>query len=335
MFSGDWEELLFVNSAYEELWGRPVDALEENPSDFLAGAHPADRDRIREAMARVSAGESVDIEYRVNAAGGYQRWVWVQGHPITDEDGVVTRVVGFARDVSDRHERERQLIVMDRLLRHNLRNELNLIMGHAEQARDRAGAVVCDDVERILETSENLLRTADKERDVVALLTETSDPKPLELPTALADVCARVRSTYPEATVEATIPSSATVRAVPKLPLAVYELLANAVEHADGDAPWVGLTVTTDGERVEIAVHDECPAIPVQEIRVLRGERDVRSVYHGSGLGLWLVHWAVDRSDGDLRFDRREGGNTVTISLAPSGVDPGSNANADLTADSD
>jgi PAS domain S-box-containing protein len=320
MFSGDWEECLFVNSAYEDVWGRSVEALRDDPSDFLAGAHPADRDRIRSAMARLSAGESVDIEYRVDPTTGYRTWVWVRGHPITDEDGVVTRVVGFARDVSDRHERERQLIVMDRLLRHNLRNELNLIMGHAEQALDRAGDAVHDDVERILETGNRLLRTADKERDIVALLTEANDPKPLELPPAFEDVCARARSTYPEATIETTMPSSATAWAVPKLPLAVYELLTNAVEHADTEAPQVRLTVRTDAERVEIAVRDECPPIPVQEIRVLRGERDVRSVYHGSGLGLWVVHWAVDRSDGELWFDSDDRGNTVTISLPPSGV---------------
>jgi hypothetical protein len=51
---------------------------------------------------------------------------------------------------------------------------------------------------------------------------------------------------------------------------------------------------------------------------VLRGERDVRSVYHGSGLGLWLVYWAVDRSAGELAFETATDagrGNTITVSL--------------------
>ncbi|MFB6130407.1 MAG: PAS domain-containing protein [Salinigranum sp.] len=109
MFSGDWEDLLFVNSAYEDTWGRSVESLRSDPSDFLDGIHPADRPRVREAMDRLSSGESVDIEYRVNEAQGYRRWVWVQGQPIVAEDGSVVRIAGFARDVTERRERERVL----------------------------------------------------------------------------------------------------------------------------------------------------------------------------------------------------------------------------------
>jgi len=314
MFSADWEELLFVNSAYEEVWGRSVEALAANSRDFIGGAHPADRDRIRAAMRRLSAGESVDVEYRVNIDTDYRTWVWARGHPIVD-DGTVTRVVGFARDVTDRRERERQLLVMDRLLRHNLRNEMNLILGHAEQVRERGGTAIDADLDRIVETGEHLLRTVDKERDIVALLTENAEPEPIDLVAVAADVCDRVRDANPAAAVETTLPERATVRAVPKLSLAVFELLTNAIEHADTNAPMVSVSVHCDAERVELAVVDECPPIPLQEVRVLRGERDVRSVYHGSGLGLWLVHWAVDRSEGDLEFDASERGNRVTITL--------------------
>jgi PAS domain S-box-containing protein len=315
MFSADWEELLFVNSAYEEVWGRSIEALAANSRDFIEGAHPADRDGIRAAMRQLSAGEPVDIEYRVNADTDYRTWVWARSHPIVDDDGTVTRVVGFARDVTDRRERERQLIVMDRLLRHNLRNEMNLILGHAEQVRERGGAAIDADLDRIVETGEHLLRTVDKERDIVALLTENAEPGPIDLVAVAADVCDRVRDANPTATVETTLPERATVRAVPKLSLAVFELLTNAIEHADTDAPRVSVSVHCDAERVELAVVDECPPIPLQEVRVLRGERDVRSVYHGSGLGLWLVYWAVDRSEGDLEFDTSERGNRVTITL--------------------
>jgi len=109
MFSGDWSELLFVNSAYEELWGRSAEALETDPADFLAGIHPDDRAGVREAMERLSAGHQVEMEYRVNEAEEYGRWVWVKGEPITDEDGAVVRVAGFVRDVTERKERERKL----------------------------------------------------------------------------------------------------------------------------------------------------------------------------------------------------------------------------------
>ncbi|MCD2201207.1 response regulator [Halobacterium sp. KA-4] len=108
-FSGDWDELLFINDAYEDVWGRSVDALEAEPHDFLEGIHPADRDRARAGMEQLSGGDPVDIEFRVNEAESYGRWVWVKGTPITDDSGNVLRVVGFARDVTERKDHERDL----------------------------------------------------------------------------------------------------------------------------------------------------------------------------------------------------------------------------------
>lgn len=108
-FTADWDELLFVNSAYEEIWGRSIAELEAEPRSFLEDVHPKDRPGVREAMDQLSAGESIDIEYRVNADEDYGRWVWVQGEPVFDDAGDVERVVGFARDVTARKEREREL----------------------------------------------------------------------------------------------------------------------------------------------------------------------------------------------------------------------------------
>ena len=109
MFDGDWETLLFVNSAYEDLWGRSRRALWADPTDFLEGVHPEDRAAVRESMERLSSGESMELEYRVDPTSDFGRWVWVHAEPIRGEDGGVARIAGFARDITDRKERERQL----------------------------------------------------------------------------------------------------------------------------------------------------------------------------------------------------------------------------------
>lgn len=109
MFDGDWNQLLFINSPYEEIWGRSVDELRERPQSFLEGVHPDDRNLVQGAMDQLSAGDSVNIEYRVNADEDFDRWVWVQGEPVSDDGGEVAKVVGFARDITDRKNREREL----------------------------------------------------------------------------------------------------------------------------------------------------------------------------------------------------------------------------------
>ncbi|MFB6084007.1 MAG: PAS domain S-box protein [Halorientalis sp.] len=107
MYSGDWSELEFINSAYEDIWGQPVERLREDPQAFFEAVHPEDREFVRAATERLSAGESVDIEFRVNEAEDYGRWVWVQAEPIL-EDGAVARIVGFTRDITERKQRERE-----------------------------------------------------------------------------------------------------------------------------------------------------------------------------------------------------------------------------------
>ena len=107
MFDRDWEELLFI-SGYEEVWERPEAAIRDNPQDFLNGVHPEDRSFVRDAMAEVSEGESIDIEYRIVKGDEATGWVWVKGDPVLDDEGEVDRVVGFTRDISDRKERERR-----------------------------------------------------------------------------------------------------------------------------------------------------------------------------------------------------------------------------------
>jgi PAS domain S-box-containing protein len=121
MYTADWEAVRFVNSAYEDIWGQPVERLEEDPLAFLDAVHPDDRDFVREAAERLAAGESVDIEFRVNEREDYGRWAWVQAEPIfEDGDGTagnesaaadrdVARIAGFTRDITERKRREREL----------------------------------------------------------------------------------------------------------------------------------------------------------------------------------------------------------------------------------
>ena len=117
VFTGDWSEVLFVSSAYEAILGRPIANLSDDPTDFLQAVHPDDRERVRETMARLSAGERTDVEFCVNEAEGYRRRMRVRGEPIVDDSGTVVRIAGFATDITaeydrrQRRERQQQTLV--------------------------------------------------------------------------------------------------------------------------------------------------------------------------------------------------------------------------------
>jgi PAS domain S-box-containing protein len=314
MFDGDWSELRFVNPAYEEIYGAPVDELEGDQTTFLDSIHPEDVPTVEAAMERLSDGTPTDIEFRVNPDENYNRWVWAQAEPIVD-DGEVVRITGFNRDVTDRRRRECQLVVMDNLLRHNLRNDLNVILGRAEYLEaDLPEAAEHTAV--IRRVGERLLETAAKEREIIDLITAEGETKWIELRAAIADCVDTVRDRHPTASIEVSTPEAVVVDGRPELRAAVIELLENAVRHADKDGSTVRIALHRTPAGARIVVRDDHASIPAADADVLTGDHDMTNVYHSSGLGLWLVHWAVDLSDGSIAvMSGSEGGNEITITL--------------------
>lgn len=93
---------------------------------------------------------------------------------------------------------------------------------------------------------------------------------------------------------------------------AFTELVENAIEHGSG-----AVTVTLKGrpDTVAFAVADDGAGIPRQDRDVLLGEGDVEPLYHGGGLGLWLVNWIVNRSGGRLEYEAGADGGCVVRAI--------------------
>ena len=109
VFSGDWTEIQFVNSAYERLYGRSVESLQANPEEFMTAIHHADQEEVIQAMQRVSAGEPAELEFRITRPEGEQRWMRAEAQPIVD-GGTVARIVGASRDITERKRRESERV---------------------------------------------------------------------------------------------------------------------------------------------------------------------------------------------------------------------------------
>jgi PAS domain S-box-containing protein len=109
LISADWEDLLFVNSAYSRIWGQPETRLRADPTAFLDAVHPEDRSHAEKAVERLTRGESVQTELRVNPDENYERRVLIQAEPIFDRDGSVRRIAGASRDVTEQRARQRRL----------------------------------------------------------------------------------------------------------------------------------------------------------------------------------------------------------------------------------
>lgn len=153
MVNGDWTELLFINSAYEEMWGGSIEALGEDPKAFLELVHPDDRAKVREAIEKLLNGEASKLEFRVVRPDGEQRWVRGDTQPILEGDGHPARIVGQVRDITEQKEREVQLTtIIDNLPGYVYRHEygsgypLQFVKGDAESITGYTATELEEDV---------------------------------------------------------------------------------------------------------------------------------------------------------------------------------------------
>ncbi|MFC7068534.1 PAS domain-containing sensor histidine kinase [Halobaculum lipolyticum] len=332
LFSADWSELLFVNDAVEEIYGVTPEQLRRDSIAFLDAVHPDHVSRVVDAMDRLSRGESVDVEYRVNDEETFDTWVWVKAVPIV-RDGSVVRIAGFSRDVTDRHRREHHLVVMDNLLRHNLRNSLNVVLGATERIEETAPATA-ESTATIREAARDLLRSADKERRIIEALSTTPEYERTPVANQLARAVADVEREHPSATVATDIAVPESAGTAPTLVgTAVRELIENAVTHVERDDPGVEVWARRRGDEVRVRVNDDATPLPDVEADVLRGEFHAHdTVYHSGGLGLWLVYWCVELSGGSVSVDADAAdGNRIEVAVplaTESGVDPAASSAA-------
>ena len=312
------EQMLYVNPAYEAVWGRSAASLYDEPRSFVEAVHPEDRERVERAIAAQAEGERYDEEYRIVRPEGRIRWIHDRAVPVESEAGEVYRIVGLAEDVTPRKEREQQIAVLSRVLRHNLRNDMNAIRSYAELIAARADGEVGAYADRIVVVADRLMALAEKNRRLAAGLADPSTATRIDLTTLLSRLVADVERHHPGAcvAVDALDPGSVSVPA--GIEIALAELLANAVEHNDAETPNVDVTVTVDETedeselRVEIRIDDDGPGVPDAEWAVLGTDEEPLS--HGSGVGLWLAHWVVTQVGGTLeRVDENSRGATLVV----------------------
>lgn len=107
LFKADGTQMIWVNPAYERVWGRSRDRAIANPREMINGIHPDDRERVRTAWEGLASGEApYDERYRIVRPDNIVRWIHDRGFTVRDAQGAIYRVGGVARDITELREAE-------------------------------------------------------------------------------------------------------------------------------------------------------------------------------------------------------------------------------------
>jgi len=335
LFTADWETAVFVNESYEDIWGRPLAALEEEPLDFVRGVHPDDRPAVRQMMETVAGGEAVELEIRVDD-DAYDRWVQVQCQPVGSGDEV-THVAGVARDVTDRHRREQELRELEAQLEasneelqqfayvasHDLQEPLRMVRSYMNllesEYRDELDDEAQEYIDFAVDGAERMKGLIEGLLEFSRVETRGGEFESVDASEVVETARKALAMTIEEedATVEAEpLP---TVRADPNQLSRVFQnLLSNAVQYSEGD-PVVEIRGEQRGDEYVFAVEDDGVGIPEDKqsemVEIFR--RGPGAEGEGTGIGLAIAERIVQRHGGEMWIDSARGeGTTVSFSLS-------------------
>lgn len=313
----------YVNPAFERLTGyTAAEAKGKSPRILKSGQQ--DKEFYARLWKQITAGEVWEAELTNQTKHGEFFEVKQKIIPVMDQNGDITNFVAIEQDVTEDVLTTQTLDVLNRVLRHNLRNALNAIDGYAElletaevdsETRQASVAVIRNQ-------AESMQKIAEKTAEIRSIWDPSEDHRTWDQ-FDIGSVAETYRRQYPDAVITTTVDDARKlqVRNAELFKKALDEAVENAITHTDQSPPEVtiGVHQDQDANQLRIRVADNGPGIPAIERETIESGEET-PLTHGLGIGLWVMEWITTTLGGELLItDNEPKGSVVTFRLPAPG----------------
>ncbi|GAA0528615.1 hypothetical protein GCM10008992_31540 [Halorubrum aquaticum] len=291
----------------------PVSVTEFNQ----IAAKLANDDDVQELDNLAIEGEEINKEVQRETVTGRR---WFKLHSAPHEDG------GFILylDITDQHLRGQQIQVLSRVLRHNLRNNLTVAAGFAnEVAKKVNGEELEQDTEKICSAIDEILEISEQTRSIYENI-ENDPPKPerTEITGIAQNRIMNTSDSFEDIDLTLDSPDESWALAHQTLGVVIDLLLESLREHNDQRHPQISVTVESvaegEVEYATICMTDNGTGLPEDELIPLRVGEEPSQLQHAQDVDLWMANWFVDQFGGMLQAQAsRDEGTTFIIKLKP------------------
>lgn len=202
------------------------------------------------------------------------------------------------------------LAVVNEIIRHDLRNDLQVVEAYAEliATDEEAEGSIPNHAGTIQERALAARERIEDTEAIANIMSENASFEAVDLTEVVRGVVDHVEDTY-DVSVETDLPDSTVVSANKGLRSVVDNLVENAVEHA-GEDPSVAVSVESGEETVGLVVRDDGPGLTADQKALLSGS-------DGDDVGgLWIVGRLVAEYGGDIEAtDNEPQGTVVRVDL--------------------
>ncbi|MHA1771917.1 MAG: PAS domain S-box protein [Candidatus Thorarchaeota archaeon] len=297
-------KVVFWNKAATNIFGYEIDeVLFKKLTDFVSS-----KSSKRMVMRAIKLMEQDSIPRRLHNIRIPRKdgtFVDVQinmGHLVLEG---IRYTLGIFRDITEKLKNERlqeqqhrELQLYASLLRHDLRNEIGLILSNVDIARVLLADIMSPELAEVFESTESVCSR------ILRILSTFGKPREIgtrDLRDIINKLVESQRSTYPRLTIKVSGLSEdqeLPVVGTTLLPMVFENLIRNTVTYVGEDAQISIHVVKNDGD-VEILVKDNGPGISAK-IRDRLFQRGVTT--QGTGLGLYLIREIITMLGGTIEL---------------------------------
>lgn len=282
--------LEFLGYDRNEILGEPVHVISGN------------EDELADLIDAVSKGEVWSGSFAAKTKDGRNVYGRGSAGPVI-VDGEARGYFGVFIDTTKQRQYENTAEVLNRLLRHDLRNNINVAYGNLQLVESHLeNEEAREHLERAIEKVAQINQQAERARDLRDLLEQTHEAsnRIVRLDHVLNEAVSDVINEFDDARFQFDSFPEVTVIADDLLSRAIKSVLENAFVHNDKETPQVEMTVEDQPDTVLIDIADNGPGVSDQEKDLILGREEVDQLHHGSGLSLFFTDNVIRSYDGEI-----------------------------------
>ena len=339
-------QVLYVNPAFERIWGLPAARFYDNPKLWRDCVHPDDQRMVTEvydAELTSPTGRDMQLLYRIVRPDGKIRWIHDRMVIHRSDTGDIDNLSGITEDITEARELEDQLRQAQKMeavgrlaggVAHDFNNVMTVILGYSavllqELSQDSSARYFVQEIQRAGE------RCAALTGQLLAFSRKQMlHPVSLDLHRVIRDLMALLKSLIGEH-VTIVLQLDPSPRWVKADAVQLEQVLLNLAVNARDAMPHGG-TLTIDTSQVfpenvwgpnhdartsrtyvRLRVHDTGTGIDAAtKAKIFEPFFTTKPPGRGTGLGLSTVYGIVHQSGGSISVESSVGhGTTMTVFL--------------------
>jgi len=329
-------KLVYVNEAYEEIFGVPRANIIKDPKFSIDLVHPDDKEKVIKGYQKFASGYfDYENEFRIIHPNGQIKWLHAKSYSIKNQQGIIYQIIGVVDDITEQKNFEYKIGKLNdiqdniiKMLAHDLKSPISGMkfiaeLIYSELKHDKLGQVL-EHNDQIIHSCDDTLKLMD---DLLSHVKISVDDIDLTKTTLLVEkeienICKRFDSKILQKKINLILPSTITFLNLDQLRFhqIISNLLSNAIKfsHVNGE---IDLCVVSSKNYIEISIIDYGIGIPKE---MKKGVFDLftkhaRTGTHGeksTGLGMSITKDLVELHNGTIKVvDSVPSGATFVIRL--------------------